>query len=551
MIMLNTKKKIFWLSIFLSLSALLLITALVINPLLKKVLVKQVEDKLVGNFSYGYENLKVNLIKRSVTFENVNWKFPKDTTLFNQSGFIRRFNIEGISILSFFGGSNISINEILFDSLVLETRIKRFSKKDSITTNETFNFYSLIRGQIKGVNIKSIQIKNGNATWLHPEHKKVWGKINDVQLIVNSFTLDSATTAANNGWFSFQNILLEGVTGELYLADSLHKIRTTKMLLDYLNNKIIIDSVRLIPLFTKSQMKYVRKYETNRLEMAVACISITGIDINRLMVKNELRIEKILIDQLQLAVFRDKNPPFPPHHFPPLPQLALKHARLNVKIDSVSINNAFVSYEQLSEKTQKVGKVFFEGIHAELTNITNDSISYKQNARATLHASTQLMGISKLTVNAVFDLSNPSGDHRISGSLGTLDLTTLNKIFEPLTSASIRSGVLNQLQFTIRLNNEVSDGEVRFLYDNLKLDKLSSHDLSLNSFDNTIKSLLANTFVIKSSNPSGRRDPRIGVVHFKRAKEKAIFDFWLKSVVDGIKSIVLSGTEKGDDQKIN
>jgi hypothetical protein len=542
--MLKTKTKTFWLKTFLILSAFMLLTAWVINPMLKKFLATQVENKLVGNFYYGYEDLKVDLIKRSVTFEKVNWKFPKDTSIFNQSGFIRRFKIEGISLLSFIGGSNVRINSIVFDSLDLLTRIERFSKKDSLPDNETFNFYALIRGQIPGVEINSIIIKNGNSTWLDHENKKVWGKINNVQFIANSVTLDSATAAANNGWFSFKKIFLEGVTGELYLADSLHKIQTSKIRLDYPSNKVIIDSLSLLPLFSKSQMSKVRRYETTRLTLTIPSVTITGFDIMRLMVKNELRIQKVVLEQLRLTAFRDKNPPLDPHQFPLLPQLALLHAKLNLKIDSVSIRNAKIEYEQLSEKTQKTGIVFFEKMNAELCNITNDPVSYQQNAKATLEASTQLLGISKLAVKVEFNLANQNGEHWINGSLGKFNMTALNKVFEPITAVSIRSGKLDQLNFRIRLNNDVSDGKVTFLYSDLKIDKLNENDLNQHDFDNSIKSLLANTFIIKKSNPSGGRDARVGTIHFKRVKEKAIFDFWLKSVLDGMKSTVLNSNEK-------
>ncbi|MBL7870946.1 MAG: hypothetical protein JNM78_05005 [Cyclobacteriaceae bacterium] len=542
--MLKTKKKSFWLKIVLLLSAFMLIIACVINPLLKTFLATQVEKKLVGNFYYGYENLKVDLIKRSISFENVNWSFPRDTSVFSQSGFIKRFEIEGISILSFMGGSNVRINDILFDSLILLKRMERFSNKNPLHENETFDFYSLIKGQIPGVEIKTIRIINGNATWLDPENKKVWGKINKVQLLVNSFTLDSTTTATNSGWFSFGNILLEGVTGELYLADSLHKIQTAKIQLDYQKNRVIIDSVRLIPLFSKSQMSQVRRFETNRFEFIVPRVTISGVDMKRMMVKNELRVQNILIEQLRLTVFRDKNPLRDTHHFPLLPQLALLRTKLNLKIDSVSIRNAFIEYEQLSEKTQKAGNVFFEKMDAELRNITNDSASVRHNTSATLKASTQLMGISKLVVSVVFNLPDPNGDHRVVGTLGKLDLTVMNKVLEPLTAVSVRSGLLDQLYFTMRLNNYVSDGEVTFLYSNLKIDKLNETHLQQQNFDNSIKSLLANAFIIKKSNPSGGRDPRTGIVHFKRDTEKGIFDFWLKSVLDGMRFTVLNANEK-------
>jgi hypothetical protein len=541
--MLKPGKKTFLLKLFLILGVFSLMTAWVINPLLKHLLAKQVQNKLVGNFYYAYEDLQVDLIKRSVTFENVNWKFPKDTSILSQRGYIRQFKIEGISLLSFFGGSNIRIHEIVFDSLNLVTRIEQFSKKGALPDNYAFNFYSLIRGQIPGAEVKSVQIKNGNATWRDPENKKTWGKINNIQLSIDSFCLDSTTTATNNGWFSVQSVLLEGVTGELYLADSLHKIQTAKIKFDYQKSTIIIDSLKLIPLFEKSQMRHVRRYETNRLTLLVPRIMITGIDMKRMMVENALRIEKVLVDGLVLTVFRDKNPPFDPRHFPSLPQLALRRAHLNMKIDSVSIRNAFIEYEQLSDKTQKTGSVSFEKMDAELRNITNDSISYLHNDQATLQVSTQFMGISKLAVNVVFNLLDPIGDHSITGSLGRLDLTAMNKIFEPLNAISIRSGLLDQLNFNVRLNDDVSSGQIMFQYTNLRIDKLNENLLHNNDFDNTIKSLLANTFIIKNSNPTGGRDPRIGVIHFKRVKEKAILDFWLKSVLDGVRTTVLNGSE--------
>lgn len=266
--------------------------------------------------------------------------------------------------------------------------------------------------------------------------------------------------------------------------------------------------------------------------------------MKRIMVKNELRVRKVLIEQLRLSAYRDKNPPLDPHHFPPLPQLALLHAKLNLRIDSISIRNAFIEYGQLSEKTQKEGFVFFEKMEAELRNITNDSASYLHNANATLQVSTQLMGVSPLIVSVVFNLPDPKGDHRVVGSLGRLDLTMMNKALEPLTAISIRSGSLDQLNFNLKLNNYISDGEVIFLYSNLKIDKLNLNSLQYHVFENSFKSLLANTFFIKSSNPSGRYDSRIGIVHFRRAKEKSIFDFWLKSVLDGMRFTVLNGSKK-------
>ncbi len=71
------------------------------------------------------------------------------------------------------------------------------------------------------------------------------------------------------------------------------------------------------------------------------------------MVSNKLRIGCLQIDQLSLEVFRDKNPPIPNHLHIDLPQMALKNATLNIKIDTTYLVNGNIRYEELSELTQK------------------------------------------------------------------------------------------------------------------------------------------------------------------------------------------------------
>lgn len=543
-------KRIFF-KIVLILTGVVLLILLVINPILKHSMISLVKNKLTGNFYYQFENLSVDLLSRSVTLENINWKFPKDTTVFNQGGYLRQFKISGISLISLMG-KDVNINKIEFDSLTLLTRIEGpVNKNDSSDIKAdltSFNFFSLIKGQINSLKVKSITINEGNAIWLNPENNKIWRKIHGVEFEINSIKLDSATSANNNGWFTLEDLQLNANSSEIFLPDSLHKIATGPLMLDYKNHKITIDSLQLIPLFSRSQMSRIVRYQTDRLKMVIPNITITGFDISNWMLRNTLSIEALKINNLSLLAFRDKNLLFPPHHFPALPHLALKHAKINMKIDSVTLANALITYEQLSNETQKIGTVFFNHLDANILNITNNTSSIKQNDKATMKVITQLMGKGKLVADFTFNLNDKNGDHWVNGTLSKFDLSNLNTAFVPLTAISIRSGMVNEMQFSFRLNNDVSDGQLKFLYSNLKIDKLSKTNLSSSGLDNSFQSLLANTFLIKADNPSGNKEPRIGIIHFERIKEKSIFNFWLKSVLEGMKSTVLT-TEDSKSNK--
>lgn len=342
-----------WLIIVLGLGACILIVVLAINPLIKNLLATQVERKLVGNFHYSYDHLTVDLLSRSVTLDNVTWRFPKDSTLFNHSGGISRLSIEGVSLLTLIRGNHLKIQEIRFDSLHLENRIETQIKQDSTDQigpdNVTFNFYELIKGQIESLEVEKISMINGTAIWIKPQTNTIWRKIVDVQVNIRHLQLDSAIAATNNGWFTLLTADLEGHKAELFLPDSLHKVLLRKLRLDYSNQTIIIDSLEIIPLKTKSEMAYAQRYETDRMEMTIPKIVATGTDIGALMMSNKLWIQNILIDDLSLEVFRDKNPPIPHDLYIGLPQTALKNSTLNIKIDAIQLVNGYIRYEELSD----------------------------------------------------------------------------------------------------------------------------------------------------------------------------------------------------------
>lgn len=529
--------------VLLGIGAVVLLVVLAINPLVKKLLADRIATRLIGNFSYSYDQLSVNLLDRAVTFEHVTWKFPRDTTISNQKGSVERFRISGISVISLLSGKHFRIKEIRFDSLVMVTRMHLPAKGDSTQVSpdlKAFNFYDLIKGQIKSLKVKKIVINDGNATWLNSNTDQVWRAFDHMQVEIHSIALDSALAATHNGWFTLRNARLEGENGIFFLPDSLHRIRLGKFVVDYREKRISIDSFQVVPLFTKAEMYDQVRYETDRLEINVPKIQISGIDLGKLIYEDKLRIAHIGIEEMNLEAFKDKHSPEWHSRYIRLPQVALQQASLNIKIDSLTVSNALIRSEQLSSLTHKKGFVIFTELQAAFSNITNDSVSCLEKPHATLKASAKLMGECKLDVDFTFNLLSSNGDHWFKGRLAPFDLTHLNSAMVPISAVSVRSGYSDKLEFDVRLNNEVSDGKMTFLYSNLKIDMLNKDQLKSKDFDNSLKSMLANSFLLKQSNPSGKDDPRIGIIHFRRFTDKTIFHFWWRSVLEGMKSTTLN-----------
>ncbi|MBA3900037.1 MAG: hypothetical protein H0X62_07485, partial [Bacteroidetes bacterium] len=267
------------------------------------------------------------------------------------------------------------------------------------------------------------------------------------------------------------------------------------------------------------------------------------INLDTLMIAGKVRADNILVDGLDLTAFRDKKQTDKPYHYLPFPQMALKNLELNIKIDSVNIQNAKIKYEEHSEITNKMGAVFFTKMNGTIYNITNDSLTYLTAPLATMKLNTKLMGKIDLNVDFGFNLINEYGDHWFNGSVKGFDMTLFNPVCEPLSAVSIRSGKVERIDFNVRLNDYVSDGTMTFIYSDLKIDLLDKVNSKNKKINKKVIGFLANSFVVKKSNPSGKREPRIGIVHYKRLKEKSMFHFWAKSLLSGVKSTLITMEE--------
>src|SRR5690606_23064643 len=150
------------------------------------------------------------------------------------------------------------------------------------------------------------------------------------------------------------------------------------------------------------------------------------------------------------------------------------------------------------------------------------------------------MGTGSLHAVFGFDMLSADGHHSYKGSLGKMQATHFNKITAPLLALSFESGNIQHIHFDIQANDYKHWGELRFKYNDFKiniLDKSASNDTSTT----TVQSHRVNQLVLQNSNPdregnfrSARNDH--GCVPFYSHSKR----IW-KSVFEGIlQSVELS-----------
>ena len=148
------------------------------------------------------------------------------------------------------------------------------------------------------------------------------------------------------------------------------------------------------------------------------------------------------------------------------------------------------------------------------------------------------MDLAPLDVDWTFNLLDKNGKFNVRGTLGKIDAKKLNELTEPMGPASIKEGMINNLAFNLNGNNYDMDGDVTFLYENLKVTLLEKDDKEPTKMEKArTMSFLAN-LIIKNDNPKKKEEPRKTKPHFDRDTNRSIFHLTWKTLFKGVRETV-------------
>jgi hypothetical protein len=114
----------------------------------------------------------------------------------------------------------------------------------------------------------------------------------------------------------------------------------------------------------------------------------------------------------------------------------------------------------------------------------------------------------------------------------------INSMLVPATNIKVESGKMKELSFNFTFNAVRSDGELELNYENLKLITFKDSPDKGDALEkDNLKSFIMNTFIFrKNMDEDVPEEKRTGAVAYVRDDSRSVFNFWVKSVVSGIKS---------------
>lgn len=475
-----------------------------------------IEGLNANGYTAKYDTLSIHWGKNLIEISGLALKkgSADSSCVREESITIGRVRAEGFAMLPMIFSGIVSFDKLLMDTL------KVVMRKDSQLIPE---------GTQDGENDLTLSI--GSTVFRAAEfiYNDSAGckRLTDVRsdFIVDGLTLEFLPDKP----FAYQIKNISVASTEVNLPQALYTFRIQKVKWDFVKEILRADSIRVIPQATKFEFSKQRGIEIDRFDAVIPFVEAQNFSISFLDT-SVVRASQAEI-QFYVNVFRDKRRPFV-QKTKPLPIDQMQGLPFSLLIDSLKIRKSYVQYEEFAEEATEAGLVFFDNLYASVYNINNRATT--GNTR--LRAQANLLGQGAIDLFVNFPLEEDKSA-RLVGTIADFEIPEINAMLVPSTNIRVESGEMKKLSFTFAFNDTRSDGEIELNYENLKLSMLKEGSEKDEMEKDNLKTFIMNTFIIrKNMDEDLPEEKRTGAVGFERDPYRSIFNFWVKSLLSGVKA---------------
>lgn len=259
-------------------------------------------------------------------------------------------------------------------------------------------------------------------------------------------------------------------------------------------------------------------------------VTLKNLSIDSVIHSKSVVADSIYFDDFSLHIKRDKRLPEPLPFEKPLTIDGLLY-KSKVFTNDIRIRNGQLTYEEISAKTGRTGKIELYEIKATINKNEDPEGKF-----FSLHATANLYDKAPLTVR-YRTLGQQSFNLLVL--VDTFDLTHLNQMVLPLEALEVKSGHLKNYELYVDANHEFASGEARMTYDDLHLEIFKHNEPEKKSLGSELLTLLADGIILKHD-----KENAIALVNQPRVPEKSVFNYWVKSVIHGSLNVIRHGKKK-------
>ena len=471
-----------------------------------------------SGFNVHYDSLTVDWWRNIIKVDNlVLERDAYDTTcIYPEYISVKRVRVEDIGLLNLIFQNTLNVESIFLDGPKVVLRQESLLKLDS--AGEKDQEFALVADHVL--------IRGADFTYTDSiECKIITGLNSDLSIAGLRMNFQA------NHPFEYEADIVTFNKAEMHLPEQFYTLSIQRANMNFQHSEFSMDTMKIAPHYDKIAFGRKHGFEIDRFEGVIPFIKAKDISFSFI---DTARVKASAIDmQFYLKVFRDKRLKFVAKK-KVLPVKQLRALPFSLVIDTLKVSKSFVQYEEFAEDTNEPGRIFFDNLYAVFSGVNNTT----QEGSFQLNARSNLLGHGDLNLKATFPLEADK-PARVVGSIENFSLPEINPMLVPSTRIMVESGEMKKLSFQFMFNETRSDGKIELNYEDLKLvtfkedEKTDGDQLEKDGF----KTFIMNTFVFrKNMDEDIPEEKRTGTIAYVRDDARSIFNFWVKSLLSGIKA---------------
>lgn len=501
-----------------------------LNGIIKPKLVESVNENN-KNLNLSVEDLHYNLFSNTFNLGKNKLVYIDSSSNSIDSFLIKvpSIKIDGINWLSYIFYDKVNVSKII----VNEPLINIFGTNNKNDSSYSKKSFSLTSAKILPFNCGELTINSGRFIRINSDHQTI-DSIKNFNIQIDKITIDSSKNK-NSNLFKNISVKLEGVY-KLFTKDG-YKLKISTLSLSSFNSSIKIDSINFKPFISEKEFFNRKKFRVDRYIIDIKNFNVNGINISKLINNRDVISDEIKIENFYLNILTPKDKPIKPDYSPKMPNDIFKSLKEKINIKKLLLSNGKLVIESAYKYSNEPAKLPFTNVEAEIKNINNLKSIQTKKTPCEIFAAANLADAGRLSVNMELPLLSKDFSLNYSGTLTSMEAMQLNSQLMIADLVKITSGKVDSIKFDVNVDNGLSSTKVKAIYQNLKIKNLKEESLNGKVEKSTIKTFLANTFVIRKSNPKDGEE-KIGRYIFYKKNDDAFMDIIWGNVKGALGDII-------------
>jgi hypothetical protein len=292
-------------------------------------------------------------------------------------------------------------------------------------------------------------------------------------------------------------------TGLVLRPDTLIELSAARLQADFTDSTLSLEGVEHEPVISEAEWARRVKVRRDRIRFAADSLHGRGVAYRAFLTGGDIGIRALELRGGRLDVLTDRRIPKGPPRRYRTPQQVAQAARSVLRLDTVLVGGSTITYRERKPETDRPGVISFEQVRGTILDL--DLPAGGEPLR--VEASARLMGEGLLTARLSVPLDAPDFRYELSGRLGRMPAKAFNRFLSVNEAFAFDNGWVEEFEFRQTVRAGLARTTMTPRYRDLSVDPVGEGGGVIGSVTRGAKEFLAQTFVVRSSNPGAEDKP--------------------------------------------